>query len=80
VYSAVVKSEVMEGLACPRGTALSPPERKTPAASLPQVEGLASRFDSFFEKVSVGLSVVIRIILVTWIRIRICIRICIRIK
>jgi hypothetical protein len=57
VYSAVVKSEVMEGLACPRGAALSPPERKTPAASLPQVEGLASRFDSFFEKVSgVGLA------------------------
>ncbi len=69
----MVKSEVMEGLACPRGAALSPPERKTPAASLPQVEGLASRFDSFFEKVSVGFESF-------WIRIRICIRIRIRIR
>jgi len=50
VYSAVVKSgagEMMEGLACPRGTA-SPQERKP--LPLPQVEGLAARFDSYFEK------------------------------
>jgi len=40
-------NEVMEGLACPRGTN-SPGERKS--GSLPQVEGLAARFDSYFEK------------------------------
>ena len=38
----------MEGLAMPRGTS-SPGERK-PSTSLPQVEGLAARFDSYFEK------------------------------
>ena len=54
VYSTVVKSEVMEGLACPRGSTASPPpqERKV-ASSLPMVEGLAARFDSYFEKVPV---------------------------
>jgi hypothetical protein len=59
VYSAVVKSEVMEGLACPRGNSsssntTSPQERKV-APSLPLVEGLAARFDSYFEKVSAGI-------------------------
>ena len=42
---------MMEGLAAPRGGG-SPPSR--PATSqqsgLPQVEGLAARFDSYFEK------------------------------
>jgi hypothetical protein len=53
VYSAVVKSEVMEGLACPRGATTSPQDRKSALAlPLPQVEGLAARFDSYFEKVS----------------------------
>merc|ERR1719481_430208 len=42
-------NEVMEGLACPRGTN-SPSERKNLPGSLPQVEGLAARFDSYFEK------------------------------
>jgi len=42
-------NEVMEGLACPRGTN-SPSERKNLAGALPQVEGLAARFDSYFEK------------------------------
>eukprot|EP00092_Neocalanus_flemingeri_P060395 GFUD01072376.1.p1 GENE.GFUD01072376.1~~GFUD01072376.1.p1 ORF type:complete len:1825 (+),score=446.63 GFUD01072376.1:95-5569(+) len=42
-------NEVMEGLACPRGTN-SPGERKPLPGSLPQVEGLAARFDSYFEK------------------------------
>jgi len=45
-------NEVMEGLACPRGTN-SPGERKALPGlpgSLPQVEGLAARFDSYFEK------------------------------
>ena len=48
--SSTVKGEevVMEGLAMPRGTA-SPGDRK-PSTSLPQVEGLAARFDSYFEK------------------------------
>ena len=40
---------VLEGLAVPRGTA-SPGDRQKPSPSLPQVEGLASRFDTFFEK------------------------------
>merc|ERR1719318_854063 len=42
-------NEVMEGLACPRGTN-SPGDRKPLPGSLPQVEGLAARFDSYFEK------------------------------
>ena len=42
-------TEVMEGLACPRGTN-SPSERKNLTGALPQVEGLAARFDSYFEK------------------------------
>lgn len=42
------RQEPPEGLACPRGAAASPQDRR--AAPLPQVEGLASRFDSFFEK------------------------------
>ena len=40
---------VMEGLAMPRGTA-SPGDRQKPSPSLPQVEGLAARFNTFFEK------------------------------
>merc|ERR1719471_1788841 len=44
------QSEVMEGLAVPRGNH-SPGERRSSSASaLPQVEGLAARFDSYFEK------------------------------
>ena len=39
----------MEGLALPRGTA-SPGDRQKPSPSLPQVEGLAARFNTFFEK------------------------------
>ena len=42
---------VMEGLAMPRGSTTSPAERKP---SLPQVEGLAARFDSYFEKEKSG--------------------------
>jgi len=42
-------NEVMEGLACPRVTN-SPGDRKALPGSLPQVEGLAARFDSYFEK------------------------------
>merc|ERR1719320_1696982 len=38
-------TEVMEGLACPRGTN-SPSERKNLTGALPQVEGLAARFSS----------------------------------
>merc|ERR1719391_1882000 len=40
---------VIEGLAMPRGSTSSPADRK-PSTSLPQVEGLAARFDSYFEK------------------------------
>merc|ERR1719232_1411744 len=40
---------VMEGLSMPRGTA-SPGDRQKPSTSLPQVEGLAARFNTFFEK------------------------------
>ena len=42
---------IMEGLAMPRGNTSSPADRKLPSStSLPQVEGLAARFDSYFEK------------------------------
>ena len=44
---------VMEGLAMPRGTA-SPGDRQKPSTSLPQVEGLAARFNTFFEKEEKG--------------------------
>ena len=42
------QQEIMEGLAVPRGTS-SPGDRRS-ASALPQVEGLAARFDSYFEK------------------------------
>ena len=60
VYSTVVKSEVMEGLACPRGsTASQPPQERKVASSLPMVEGLAARFDSYFEKVPVPVPILL---------------------
>jgi len=49
--SSTTSQEQPEGLACPRGSAPSPQGIQRPlGAPLPQVEGLASRFDSFFEK------------------------------
>merc|ERR1719278_2490001 len=49
--SSTATQEQPEGLACPRGSAPSPQGSQRPlGAPLPQVEGLASRFDSFFEK------------------------------
>lgn len=47
----VEEAVIMEGLAMPRGNTSSPADRKLPASTaLPQVEGLAARFDSYFEK------------------------------